>query len=72
SIELAGGLVLLGKTKTGTIDSLPIDDSIVITDKPVIGLGKVTITVTVEVSGEEPMTKSASGFLLFFFVLGVK
>jgi PKD repeat protein len=72
SIALDGGFVLLGKIKSGTIASLPAGDSTVISDRPLFGFGKITITVTVEVPGSEPVTKTVSGFLLFFFVLGIK
>jgi PKD repeat protein len=71
TMAVDGGLVLLGKTKSGTIASLPTGGSIVIADKPLFGFGKILIIVTVEVPGADPVTKTATGFLFFFVVLGV-
>jgi PKD repeat protein len=71
SIALNGGVVVLGKTKTGTLPGLIPGESVGITDKPVVGFGKITITVTVEIPDAEPVTKTASGFLFLFLVLGV-
>ena len=72
SIALDGGFVLLGKLKSGTIASLPTGESTVVADKPVFGFGRIIITVTVEVPDEMPVTKTASGFLFLFVVIGVK
>jgi PKD repeat protein len=72
SIALDSGFVLLGKIKSGAIQSLPAGDSTVIADAPVFGFGRIIITITVEVPDAEPITKTASGFLLFFVVLGIK
>jgi PKD repeat protein len=72
SIALDSGFVLLGKLKSGTIASLPTGESTVVADKPVFGFGRVIITVTVEVPDEMPVTKTASGFLFLFVVIGVK
>jgi PKD repeat protein len=71
SIALTGGVVVLGKTKTGTIPGLVAGGTVGITDKPVVGFGKITITVTVEIPDAEPVTKTASGFLFLFLVLRV-
>jgi len=71
SIALDGGLVLLGKTTAGTIASLPAGDSTVIIDKPVLGFGRILITITVEVPDGEPVTKTVPALLLFFFVVGI-
>ncbi|TFG07685.1 choice-of-anchor D domain-containing protein [Candidatus Thorarchaeota archaeon] len=72
SIQIEGGIVLLGRTASGAIESLPAGDSVLIVDRPVFGLGKIIITVTLELPGGEPVTKTATGFLLFFFVLGLQ
>lgn len=72
SMNISGGLVLLGKTKSGMIPSLPAGNSTIIVDKPVFGFGRITITVTVEVPDGEPVTKTATGFLLLFLVVGIK
>jgi PKD repeat protein len=72
SIAVDDGLVFLGKIKSGMIATLPAGDSTVVTDRPLFGFGKITITVTIEVPDSEPVTKTVSGFLLFFLVLGIK
>ncbi len=72
SIALDGGLVILGKTNAGTIDALASGESTVIADRPVFGFGRITITVTVEVPNADPVTKTATGLLLLFLILGVK
>jgi PKD repeat protein len=71
SITLNGGFVLLGKTKSGTIPSIPAGGTEVISDKPVLGFGRITITVTIQAPGGEPITKTAAGFLLFFFPINI-
>jgi PKD repeat protein len=68
SITLDGGFVLLGKTKSGTIPSIPAGGTEVISDKPVFGFGRITITVMAEAPGGDPVTKTATGFLFFFFI----
>jgi hypothetical protein len=71
NVSVTGGLVLLGKTKTGTIVSLPVHSSYVITDKPVFGFGKITITISVVLPGGEVVTKTMVATLLGFFIVGI-
>ena len=66
SINLNGGFILLGKTKTGTIASLAAGETATVKDM-VLGFGKATIIVT---AGDTE--KGATGTVLLFFVLGVK
>jgi hypothetical protein len=63
-IELTGGLILVGKTKTGT-GNIAAGSSITAKDF-VIGFGKTTITVTADTA-----TKTATGTVILFFVIGV-
>jgi hypothetical protein len=66
-INLSGGFLLVGKTpKTGTITTLAAGASAKEKDM-VFGFGKTTITVT---AGGQ--TKTATGIVLLFFVIGVK
>ncbi len=67
SIDLEGGLVLLGKHAEGTIASLAPGASVDISAGFVLGVGKVTIKV--QAGGA---TAQANGFLLGPFVLGVE
>jgi len=66
------GFVLLGKTKSGTIPSIPIGGSEVVSDRPIFGLGNIIITVKVDVPGSGSVTKTVRGFLFLFVVLGIK
>ncbi|MBE3137226.1 MAG: VCBS repeat-containing protein [Thermoplasmata archaeon] len=72
SITIDGKLVLLGKTKSGIIPSIPAGNSTVIVDKPVFGFGKITITITIEGPDGEPITKTVTATLLLFFIIGIK
>ena len=69
TISVDGHLVLLGKNFTDMISSLAVNDSILLINKPVCGLGRITITVTAEAPGVSPVSKTAQGFLLFCFIL---
>lgn len=65
-ISLSGGIILKGKEKTGTIVQLNIDEIRTVTSS-VLGIGRVTITVT---AGDKQ--KEATGFVFLFFILNVK
>ena len=67
SIDVSGGLVILGKHAEGTIASLPAGGSATIGTGFMLGIGK--ITVDINVGG---VTKEVSGFLLGPLVLGLK
>jgi hypothetical protein len=66
TIDLEGGLILVGKTKTGTIENLPAGEEVTV-KSIVLGFGKPTITVT---AAADTM-KNATATVLLFFVLGV-
>jgi PKD repeat protein len=72
SITVDGRFVLLGKTKSGTILSIPSGGSEIITDKPVFGFGKIMITITIVGPDGEPITKTVTATLLLFFILGIE
>jgi phage baseplate assembly protein gpV len=63
-IQLAGGLIILGKSKPSTVD-IKMGESTTIKDM-VFGFGKTTITVTADTA-----SKTATGKVILFFVLGV-
>jgi hypothetical protein len=69
SISLDGGLILLGKQHSETILSLAAGDSVSIADKPIFGIGKISITITAETPDIEPVTKTADGFVFLFFII---
>jgi len=66
------GFVLLGKKTSGEIPLIPIGGSEVISDTPIFGLGNIIVTVKATVPGGDTYSKTARGFLLLFFVLGLK
>ncbi len=66
SIELNGGSILLGKSKTGTIATLAAGEIATVKDF-IFGFGKTTITVT---AGSTEATATAT--VVLFFVIGVK
>jgi PKD repeat protein len=65
SIVLDGTLIFIGKTKTGTIETLAVGESVTVKDF-VIGFGKTGILVTVG-----PTMKNATGTALLFFILRI-
>ncbi|MCK4332859.1 MAG: hypothetical protein KAV40_04700 [Thermoplasmatales archaeon] len=69
SISLEGGLILLGKNKTGTIPSLVPGASETVKSL-VFGFGKPTITVSVVCAEGSSDEKTTSGLVILFFVLG--
>ena len=65
SFNLDGSLIFIGKTKSGTIPSLPAGESVTVKDF-VIGLGKTNIAVT---AGTVEVT--TQGTVLLILVIGV-
>ena len=69
SISLDGGLIILGKNKTGTIPSLAPGASETVSSI-VFGFGKPTIAVSVECAEGSSDEKTSSGLVILFFVFG--
>ena len=63
SIDLAGGIILLGKATTGTIPTLAAGGTATITSKMIVGFGKTVITVTADTA-----TKSQNATVLLIFI----
>jgi parallel beta-helix repeat protein len=72
TFTLTGGFVLLGKTKSGTLTSLVAGALATVKDRPILGFGKTTIKVDVTCAEGASATKTATGTVFLFFVLGVK
>jgi len=70
-ITLTGGLILFGKTKGNTILCLAAGGSTDITDSPILGFGKTTITVEVTCKQGVSATQTATGRVILFWVKGV-
>jgi CARDB len=74
SIAVTGGILKrIDLRSTGTISTLSTQSkTTVITDRIPLGIGRLEITVTVDVPGGEPVTQTARGFKFLFFVFGVR
>ncbi len=74
SISVTGGILKrIDQRSSGTINSLSTQsESTVITDRIPLGLGRLEITVTAQISGGEPVTQTAKGFKFLFFVILVR
>lgn len=69
SLNITGGFILSGKTISGSIATLDVNTSESLLDSPILGFGKVTITVKVTADGIPEMEKTAQGFVLLFYVI---
>ncbi|DAC72182.1 MAG TPA: hypothetical protein DSN98_06550 [Thermoplasmata archaeon] len=74
SISVTGGILKrINILTTGTIDSLSANMVKTIkTDKFFLGFGRINIEVTVEAAQISPFTNTARGFIVFFFLIGVR
>ena len=68
NVSVQGGFVLTKRTASGTIGSLDVGVSQPIKNMPLIGLGKVTITITAKADGVSEISKNAAGVILLFWV----
>jgi len=71
TINLDGGLIILGKETKGTITTIPAGDEETIKSSLIFGIGKPTITITAECYEGASDAQTASGLVILFFVLGV-
>ncbi len=68
TIDLTGGLILLGKTSSDTISSIPASGQVTATSKLIFGIGKPVVTVTAEIP-EMSATKDVDARVLLFFII---
>jgi len=71
TFTLTGGLILLGKTKSATILSLATGAKTTVKDTPILGFGKTTLTVDVTCAEGTSVSRSVTGTVFLFFVLGI-
>ena len=69
---LNGGLILLGKLKSGTFESLAPGETTTFKNIPIFGLGKTTIEIEITCAEEVSFTKSVPGTVFLLFVFGIK
>ncbi len=67
-VNLTGGIILKGRSVTGTLDSLEAGTQQAIQAMPIIGLGSILITVTVKADDAPEHSKTATGFVFLFWV----
>ncbi len=72
SITLDGGIILAGKTTTGTIPGLDTGSERTVKPSLVLGFGKTTITAAATCDQGVSVNTTASGLVLGPFILGVK
>jgi outer membrane protein assembly factor BamB len=72
TIALHGGFLLYGNETTGTIASLSAGENTTIKSSLIFGLGRSTITVSARCDEGVSAEKTASGFVILLFVLGVQ
>jgi len=68
SIALTGGLILFGKVKEGVLPKIRANDSEIIKEPFVIGIGKSTVTVSLDPGTGEIVTKKVSAKIRCIFV----
>ncbi len=68
SIELIGGLILLGKETTGT-GNIPIGEETTVTSKPIVGFGQTAVTVNATVPIGFSDTQDRKAFAVLFFIM---
>jgi hypothetical protein len=67
SVNLDGGIILLGKTSTGDIEYMAPGEEIEINSKTIIGFGKTVFIVEAEVD-ESSDERDQSGFVILFII----
>lgn len=74
TLSVTGGILKrIDVRSTGLISTLSTQsETTIITDRIPLGLGRLEITVTVELPEGTLVTQTAKGFRLFFLVIGVR
>jgi hypothetical protein len=67
SITLNGGFVFLGKKTTGKTILIPAGGEVVVSSNLLLGIGKIMVTVTAEIS-ESSDTKEQEAFIFLLFI----
>jgi hypothetical protein len=68
---LTDGLILLGKTKSGTLASLAVGDQATIKDSLIIGFGRTIIKVEVTCAEGASTIQTKTGFVVLFYLIGL-
>ncbi len=72
TLNLHGGLIIVGKEKTATIQTLSVGETNEVSLGFVLGIGKTTIIGAVTCDEGISAERKASAFILIFFILGLK
>jgi hypothetical protein len=68
SITIDGKLILLGKEDSGVLSSITAGKTIIISDKPILGFGKIQLLVLAEAPNVSPASKTVDAFVFLIFV----
>jgi len=69
SVLVEGGMMLLGQELTENIGTIDAGNSSGVYNIPMIGFGTIEIIITVKCNEIGQVKKTASGFMLFFYVI---
>jgi hypothetical protein len=67
TISFDGGLILLGKESSGTVDNISAGEEITISSNMILGFGPTRVTMTVEIP-EGSDTRDQGAFIILFFI----
>ncbi|KYK21936.1 hypothetical protein AYK25_02995 [Thermoplasmatales archaeon SM1-50] len=68
-ITIDGTFIISGQTLSANIPSLGIGNKASIENAPILGFGKIIITITVSADGIPEITKTANGYLFFIYII---
>jgi subtilisin family serine protease len=72
SFTLTGGLLLIGRSRSGTLAPMDPGDAVTINDAPILGFGKTIIKVDVTCAEGISVAQIKTGTVILFFVIKVK
>jgi outer membrane protein assembly factor BamB len=62
-------IILKGGQSSGVLASMNAQKTVTVTDKPILGFGKVKITVDATADGVKNATKTVDGFVFLFYII---
>ena len=71
TISVIGGILLLGRTKSGTLAPLQPGSTTTIKDTPLVGIGRTIIRVDVTCNEAVSATQTTNATIILFFVIGI-
>lgn len=68
SITINGSFLLIGKKDSGVLSSIAAGKTIIVSDKPVLGFGKIQLLVVAEAPNVSPSSKTVDAFVFLIFI----